>query len=214
MTRVFLIRHGATAANRSVPYRLQGRSSDLPLDELGLEQARRAAGALAGAGIRLEAVYSSPLLRASETARAIAEACGPGPVAVPELIEADIGRWEGLTWEEARARDPDEYERFHADPGTVPYPDGESFLDVARRVGPAIARLAAAHPEGAIAVVGHNVVNRAYLAEPLGLPIAKARSIRQANGGISLAEYDPDGTARVVTLNACLHLEGIRDPTL
>ncbi len=125
------------------------------------------------------------------------------------LIEADVGRWEGLTWDEAREREPVAYGRFHDDPGAVPYPGGESFLDVARRAGLALERLAAAHPGGRIAVVGHNVVNRACLAGPLGLPIAKARSIRQANGGISLLEYEADGRARLVMLNACLHLEGV-----
>lgn len=208
MIQIYLIRHGATAANRAMPYRLQGRGMDLPLDELGREQARRAAEALAGSGIRLEAVYASPLLRAFETARIIAGPQGREPAAVADLIEADIGRWEGLTWEMARNRDPVEYEQFHADPGTVPYPGGESFQEVALRAGAALARLASDHPGGRIAVVGHNVVNRACLAGPLGLPIQKARTIRQANGGISLLEFDPDGSARVVMLNACLHLEG------
>ena len=110
---------------------------DLPLDALGDEQARLAAGTLAG--LRLEAVYASPLARAMGTARWVAGPHGLDPVAVPELTEADVGRWEGLTWEQARESDPELYERFHADPGTVPYPDGESFLDVGRRVSPAIA---------------------------------------------------------------------------
>jgi broad specificity phosphatase PhoE len=210
MTRVYLIRHGATAANRADPYRLQGRATDLPLDELGRAQARRAAGALADAGVRPSAVFASPLLRAFETARIVAEPHGLGTLAVPELTEADVGRWEGLTWDEARARDPEHYARFHDDPGTTPYPGGESFAEVAARVAPAVARLATAHPGGTIVVVGHNVVNRAYLAGPLGLPIRLARTIQQANGGISLVEYDdPGAPPRVVTLNACLHLEAL-----
>jgi broad specificity phosphatase PhoE len=205
-TRVYLLRHGATEANRAVPYRLQGSGIDLPLDALGNEQARRAAEALAALG--LEAVYASPLLRAMETARWVARAHGLGLVAVAELAEADVGRWEGLTWEQARERDPEWHDRFHANPGAVPYPGGESFLDVGRRVSPAIAGLAAAHPGARIAVVGHNVVNRAYLAPLLGLTIEKARALRQANGGINLIEYEEE-QIRVVTLNACLHLEGL-----
>ncbi len=206
MTRVYLIRHGATAVNQAVPYRLQGRGSDLPLDPTGREQARLAAEALAG--LRLSALYSSPMARALETARIVGRPHGLEPLAIDELTEADVGRWEGLTWDEILAADRERYERFHAQPGTVPYPDGESFLDVARRVTPAIASLAASHPGERIVVVGHNVVNRAYLAGLLGLPIDLARSLRQSNGGINVIDYDDQGqSAQVLTLNASLHLE-------
>lgn len=206
MTVVYLLRHGATAANRCVPYRLQGRGADLPLDPLGEAQALRTAEVLAGRD--LTAVYSSPLLRARQTADRVAGGAGLVPVIVPALTEADVGLWEGLSWEEIRRRDPDRLERFLAAPGTVPYPGGESFLDVQRRVAPALAALAEAHPEGRIAVVGHNVVNRAYLALLLGLPIDRARSLRQANGGINVLHLDGSETP-VLTLNACLHLDGL-----
>lgn len=205
-TRVYLIRHGSTSANLEVPYRLQGRGSDRPLDPAGRDQSRRAAGALAGLG--LAAVYSSPLLRALETARIVAGPHGLEPVPVEALTEAEIGRWEGLTWAEARDRDPDLHDAFHASPGTVPYPDGESFLDVQRRAVPALGALAAAHPGGSIAAVAHNVVNRAVLAGLLGLPIDLARSLRQFNGGINILEFDGDA-GRVVSMNACLHLDTI-----
>ena len=129
-TIVYLLRHGATAANREIPYRLLGRSLDLPLDEEGVEQARRAGEALRGH--RLAAVYSSPMLRAVETAAGVARPHGLEPIVVEGLIEADLGRWEGLTWEQARAGDPGHHEAFFARPGAVPYPDGESFLDAQR----------------------------------------------------------------------------------
>jgi broad specificity phosphatase PhoE len=203
MTVVYLIRHGSTAVNRQVPYRLQGRQIDVGLDPEGAEQARRAAAALAGCEVA--AVYTSPLIRARETAAAVALPHTLEPIAVPELIEADLGRWEGLTWAEAEARDPEHYQLFHAHPGTVPYPDGESFLDVQRRVEPVVARLAAAHPGRGIIVVGHNVVNRAYLAGIFGLPIDLARPIRQANGGINVIRYEGP-QAQVETLNAWFHL--------
>ena len=202
-TTVYLLRHGATAANREVPYRLLGRSLDLPLDEEGTDQARRAGEVLQA--YRLAAVYASPMLRAVETAAFVGRPHGIEPVVVEGLIEADLGRWEGLTWDQARAADPLLYEAFHANPGTVPYPDGESFLDAQRRMLPTIAELAARHPGGQIAVVSHNVTNRAYLAGLMGIPIDRAREVRQANGGISMVQYEgPD--AVVETLNARFHL--------
>ena len=208
MTCVYLLRHGATAVNRCVPYRLQGRGSDLPLDEIGRAQALRAAEALAGHG--LEAVYCSPLLRARQTAEVVARRAGLEATVVLDLTEADIGAWEGLSWDEIRARDPDRLDRFLAAPGTVPYPGGESFLDAQRRVAPALDALAALHPDGTIAVVGHNITNRAYLALLLGLPIDRARALRQANGGINVLHLD-ETDPHVITFNACLHLDGL-DP--
>lgn len=207
-TRVYLIRHGATEANRARPYRLQGRRIDLPLDALGRSQAERAAGALVSAGVKLDAVYSSPLLRAMETARLVGGPHGLEPRSTDGLTEADVGRWEGLTWEEVRAREPELYERFHTDPGRVPYPEGESFADVAQRVSPVIADLASKHPDQTLAVVAHNVVNRAYLAGLMGLPVERARALRQSNGGINTIHYE-EGQAQVFTLNSALHLEGL-----
>jgi broad specificity phosphatase PhoE len=203
MTAVFLIRHGSTAVNRQTPYRLQGRKLDVGLDTAGAEQARRTAAALAG--FALAAVYSSPLLRALETAAAVARPHALEPVAIPDLIEADLGRWEGLTWAEAGEHDPEHYQLFQAHPGTVPYPNGESFLDVQKRVLPLINSLAAAHPGQNIVVLGHNVVNRAYLAGILGLPIDLARPLRQANGGINVVRYQGP-KAQLETLNAWFHL--------
>jgi broad specificity phosphatase PhoE len=205
-TRIYLIRHGATALNLSVPYRLQGRRSDPPLDEKGREQAKRAGEALIS--VRLDAVYSSPLQRAMETARLVGAPQGIVPIPVENLIEAEIGRWEGLTWDEARARDPEDYMRFHARPGTSHYPEGESFAEVAARVTPVLLSLAVGHAGAKIAVVAHNIVNRAVLAGPLGLPIDQARGIRQSNGGVNVLEVEA-GTLKVVCLNACLHLNGL-----
>lgn len=210
MARLFLLRHGATALNRLVPYRLQGRHTDPPLDELGVSQAGAAARALVAAGVRLVAIYSSPLRRAVETARIVGAPHGIAPVERAELIEADVGRWEGRTWEEIEASEPEAFARFMADPGTVPYPGGESFRDVQRRARPALERVAADHPGRDVAVVGHNVVNRAVLAHLLGVPIERARALRQSNGGINIIEMGEAGL-RVATLNAALHLEGIEE---
>ncbi len=198
-THVYLLRHGATALNREIPYRLQGRSLDPPLDEIGVGQSDLATIALRH--VPLTAVYASPLLRARQTAERVAQSHELDVRIVPELVEASLGCWEGLTWDQALAADPEIYKAFHDNPGTVPYPDGESFLDAQRRMIPAVAALAAAHPGERIAVVSHNVTNRAYLAGLMGIPIDRAREIRQANCGINLVVYD-GATVVVEMLNA------------
>jgi broad specificity phosphatase PhoE len=206
MTRLFLLRHGATAANREVPYRLQGRASDRPLDETGQLQAEAAAQALSHQ--KIAAVYSSPLLRAVQTAEAVATLYGLKVDIEALLIEADIGTWEGLTWDQVAARDPERHRLFMADPGTTPYPEGESFADAGLRASKALQRLAAAHENETIAIVAHNILNRGYLAPLLGVPMAKARDIRQSNTGINLIEIEGDRST-VITLNSVLHLDGI-----
>jgi broad specificity phosphatase PhoE len=202
-TTVYLVRHGATAANREVPYRLLGRTLDLSLDDEGRDQARRAAAILES--LPITAVYCSPLLRARETANAIASVHNLMPISFADLIEADLGSWEGLTWDAARKANPEHYEAFHAHPGTVPYPGGESFLDAQHRLTRAIESLVSGHRGEQIAIVSHNVTNRAYLAGLLGIPIDLARSIPQANCGINVIRYE-GGKPQVETLNSRFHL--------
>jgi broad specificity phosphatase PhoE len=203
-TYVYLLRHGATALNREIPYRLQGQSMDPPIDAIGEAQADRAAEALSRHN--LTAVYTSPLIRAQQTAARIAGPHRLAPRIVPELIEASLGRWEGLTWDQARAGDPELYDAFHTRPGTVAYPEGESFLDAQIRMLPALAALAESHPGERIAVVSHNVTNRALLAGLLGIPIDRAREIRQSNCGINLITYH-DGKTVVEMINSQFHLD-------
>lgn len=204
-TLVYLLRHGATAPNREVPYRLQGRTLNPELDEIGTNQAMLLGQALKL--IKLTQIYTSPLIRARQTAGILARPHDMQPVIIDDLVEASMGEWEGLTWDAAKASHPDHHAAFFKNPGTVRYPGGESFLDCQQRMLPAIAALAKAHPGERIAVMSHNVANRGYLAGLLGVPIDRAREIRQANCGINIISYD-GANAVVETLNSTLHLEG------
>jgi len=107
-TRFFVVRHGESEANaRRV---IQGRL-DFPLDEAGRAQAKAAGDWLAGRGI--EEILSSPLVRAAETARIIAGACGlAAPLDREELEELDTGLFSGLSLDEAKARFPGPYAEF------------------------------------------------------------------------------------------------------
>jgi broad specificity phosphatase PhoE len=138
----------------------------------------------------------------------LAEPLERPPISAPELVEVDVGRWLGMSWVEIQERDADRFAAFHADFGQVPYPGGESLLDVARRAVPAVAAIAEAHPGGRIAVVAHHIVNRSILGHLLGLTPSQARPLRQANGCINVLEFG-EGAPVVATINACLHLEGL-----
>ncbi len=107
MTTLILLRHGRTDYN--VSGRLQG-SLDVPLGEAGRIQARAAARHLRHAYGTPDALLSSPLLRALDTAREVGRAAGLEPVADARLTQRSYGAWEGLTWDDVRARWPEQYE--------------------------------------------------------------------------------------------------------
>ncbi len=204
-TTLFLIRHGATEANLARPPRLQGRYQDPPLAALGVRQAELTRSLLAVQ--RIDACYSSPLLRARQTAAIICAPHGLEPVPVAGLTECDVGRWEGMSWEEIGQRYPDEFARFMANPACHGYPGGENFADVHERVSPALEELLERHEGETLVVVAHHVVNRTYLAGLLGLPPDQARQVSLANCSISLVIRER-GQTELRTLNSLFHLQG------
>jgi broad specificity phosphatase PhoE len=205
-TMLYLIRHGATAANLARPALLQGRAQNPPLARLGVRQAEATRDFLA---IRpIDHCYTSPLLRAVQTASLLAAPHGLAPVPLEELIECDVGRWEGLDWQSIRGLEPDGYRRFHANPAEFGYPGGESFRTVHDRVLPIIDELLERHRGESVLIVAHHVVNRVYLARLLGLAVGQARQVKLDNCGISVVVRDDAGTT-VNTLNAAFHLQGV-----
>jgi broad specificity phosphatase PhoE len=190
---LYLVRHGATEANLACPPRLQGRRSDPSLAPAGLDQAEAVRAALAA--VPLAACYASPLLRATQTAAIVAAPHALAPVPLAALAECDVGRWEGLSWDEVRRREPEELARFLADPWLCPYPEGESLADVHARTAPVLESLLLRHEGAAALVLTHQVVLRACLACWLGLPPAQARSLKFANGSVTLVRRDGEGTA-------------------
>ena len=202
---LYLVRHGATANNDARPSRLQGRRSDQPLSLAGIQQAEETARWLGS--LAISAVFSSPLLRARQTAEIIASPHGLPILTVNDLIEVDVGEWEGRSWEEIEQADPEACRRFMADASQHPYLGGEDFSAVQARAVPALEGLMAAHVGQVIVAVSHNGVNRACLAHFLRMPLGSCRSIPQHNCGLNLIHYR-DGQGRLVTLNAIGHLQG------
>ncbi len=200
---LYLVRHGATENNLARPPRLQGRRIDLGLSSAGQEQAARTAAWLAGQGV--EAVFASPLVRARQTAEQIAVRIGAAVSIVDELTEIDVGDWEGLSWEEIQQRDAEAYRLFTEDAGVNPYLGGENMASVQARAVPAITNLLKSNSGRRIAVVAHNVVNRVYLADLLGLPPAKYRVVPQDNCGVNLIRSRGEKIS-LVTINAVGHL--------
>jgi 2,3-bisphosphoglycerate-dependent phosphoglycerate mutase len=146
VTTLILARHGETDWNRDG--RFQGHA-DPPLNDRGRAQARDLAAALADEPI--EAVYSSDLLRAHETAQIVAASKGLSVVVDPDLRERDVGAWSGLTLPEIEERYPEELRAFRERRGSI----GESHDALSRRVVAAARRISDAHADGQVLVVTH-----------------------------------------------------------
>ena len=170
-TTILLARHGESDWNAE--RRWQGHA-DRPLSERGRGQAR-ALGERLG-HIELDAVYSSDLARAYDTAKAVADRQGLDIVRVPELREVDVGSWSGLTRDDAAARFPEAFARWQA--GETGWDDGETYVAMSRRVVAALRQIAAAHPRETILVVAHGGPIRAIHAKALGIDVHAYRRIR------------------------------------
>lgn len=165
MTAVFhLVRHAAHERQGEI---LAGRAPGVVLGERGRAQALRLAHRLRRE--RFDAVHASPRERTRETAAAIVELCGGGPVEiVPALDEIDFGAWSGMTWEEL---DPDPaWRRWNTARGVARTPGGESVLDLQRRVLGHLESLLD-RGEGRYVLVSHADVIKSVVSWHLGLPV-------------------------------------------
>jgi len=200
---ILLVRHGTTAFNETD--HLQGLI-DNPLSPKGRAEATRLAARLKGAAI--DAIFSSPLQRAVETA-AIVNGFHDLPVTlVPEFSEIDLGEWEGQEYGKMREQFPEIHQRWISDPD-FPIPGGESFSAVCARTRPGLERILQNGCRHAL-ITGHASVNRAILANLLQLSPAAARHFRTGNTGLSrllLLENDRQQWAVVDFWNSTSHLE-------
>ncbi len=151
-TRLLLIRHGETDWNAQGRY--QGQT-DPPLNRRGEEQAQRLAEKLAGD--RLDMAYSSPLRRAVQTARIIAESLTIPLHIEPRLMEIHLGAWESLLATEIAARDPERFRGWEKDPWGITPPDGESIKSVRDRVYAAADEILVRHAGRSIGLVAHQL---------------------------------------------------------
>ena len=187
-TRVLAIRHGETAWN--VDGRIQGQL-DIPLNDTGRWQVHRLALAVADEGI--SAIYSSDLLRALETAQAVARGCGQAITTDVGLRERGFGVFEGLSYDEINRRWPEQAERWRKR-----YPDfaaegGESLRQFSARGVGSVARLAALHPGETIAIVSHGGVMDCLYRAASRIALDAPRSWQLGNASINRLLYTPQG---------------------
>jgi ribonuclease H / adenosylcobalamin/alpha-ribazole phosphatase len=198
-TRVVLVRHGSPA--HSAEQRFSGRN-ELPLNDVGQRQATALAARPYGA---VAAVVSSPLRRTVETAEAIAGPLGLTVETVDDLIETDFGKWEGLTFAEARAQDPAQLDAWLASPDAAP-PGGESFAEVARRVRRGRESVVSAHPQSTVVVVTHVTPIKTLVRLTLDAPPSAMFRLHLDTASVSIIDYYADGNSSVQLVNDTSHL--------
>ena len=200
-TRVLAIRHGETAWN--VDTRIQGQL-DVPLNDIGRWQAHRLALAVSDEGI--DAVYASDLLRAMQTAQAVAAGTGREIVTDPGLRERGFGVFEGLTYAEIQQRFPEMSERWRKRDPTFGAPGGETLRDFFDRSVATVTRLALAHPGQTIAVVSHGGVMDALYRAASRIALDAPRSWQLGNASINRLLHTPQGFT-LVGWSDTFHLE-------
>jgi 2,3-bisphosphoglycerate-dependent phosphoglycerate mutase len=206
-TRIIAVRHGETAWN--VDTRIQGQL-DIPLNATGHRQAQQLAGALAAEPI--DAIYSSDLQRALQTALPLAEALGQPITATAALRERCFGSFEGKTFAEIEAERPEQALRWRRrDPDFVPE-GGESLYCLHERIAAAVDALASRHLGGLILLMSHGGVLDALYRQATRLDIGAPRTWMLGNAAINRLLWTPQGLTLVGWADT-QHLADARDET-
>lgn len=201
---LFLIRHGETTWNHE--NRFQGQQ-DVPLSDDG----RRQAALLAlrfrcqFRELRFDALWSSDLTRARETAAPVAEALGLPLREHSGLREINFGRWEGLTFAQIEKVFPENVACYREDPVRTSPPEGESFLAVQARAVSALEEILAGEGRRLI-LVAHGGTLKAILCHLLGWDLAARNRLALDNASLTVVNYR-GGKARLNKLNDTAHLE-------
>lgn len=202
MTAIFVVRHPQTTWNATERY--QGRL-EAPLSEEGEAQAAAIASTFAGSAI--DVVYTSPLRRAADLGRRIADATGAPLRPDHRLTEIAMGPWEGLYRRQIVEQFPEIYNRWYTDPAHVHFPEGESLRDVSRRAESVLSDIFSRHPDGYVVLTTHSVVAQTIVMLALDVPDETIHRIRISNGSISTV-CGTEAPGSLLSMNVTDHLFG------
>jgi broad specificity phosphatase PhoE len=210
--QLYLVRHGETHSNRE--RRFQGQL-DVPLSPAGHEQAVALGRWLADRPARFDALYSSDLRRAAQTAETVGAHLGLTPILTPALREIDCGEWQGLTGAEIEARFPGGLQTWHDQVDTFCLPGGESVRDLERRIVAFYQDTVTQYRGDAVVLISHGLSLSVLIAALLGWDLVGAwreRRAGMAKTGVTLLTRDPaQGGYRLDLLNSTEHLPPTAD---
>jgi probable phosphoglycerate mutase len=197
MTLLLLIRHGENYARKT---RLVGRLPGIHLNQQGREQAEELARLLASAPI--QAVFSSPLERAVETAEPLARALNLPVQTDPDLLEIDYGDWQGRTFKQIRRSKF--WRQVGQNPAEIRFPGGETFREAQQRAVAALEKIA--QGRDMVAIVTHADMILLALAHYLNIPLNDFHRLEIQPASISVIELK-DGRSRILHVNQVSRLE-------
>ncbi|MEW6682333.1 MAG: histidine phosphatase family protein [Nitrospirota bacterium] len=183
---VLFCRHGATDYHPDRFYE-EGEGPSLNAD--GLAQAEALGRWFARGPIPVEAVYVSPTFRTRQTVAPVERVLGLRATPLPEVAERSMGRWNGRLVDEVKRQDPEEWNRWKADPLGFAPPDGESLAVFGRRVDTALNDLMSRHAGGGVVIVTHVGTIRAALCAALGCPLEQGKRFVIEPGSVTRVDY-------------------------
>jgi broad specificity phosphatase PhoE len=205
VTSIYLVRHGQTAWNREEIFR--GRTN-VPLDETGLKQAELAGKYLKE--VEIDAIYSSPLSRALETAEKIARFHNLKVQPLEGIIDMSFGNWEGQAHQEIKKNDSETYRRWREEPHLVRLPGGESLDGVRARSMAALEKVIPKHSGKSLVLVSHRVVCKVLICAILGLDNSHFWQIVQDPTAINLIQYRNEKYI-LSLMNETCHLKPLKE---
>ncbi|HIQ48121.1 MAG TPA: histidine phosphatase family protein [Aquifex aeolicus] len=201
MLKLIVVRHAESQWNPIGRY--QGLL-DPDLTERGVEQAKKLAQVLKKENIN--ALFSSPLKRTFRTAQIIGEEIGLEPIKEEKIIEIDHGVWSGLLVDEVKEKFPKDFELWLKEPHKVKFPEGESLLDVFKRIKDFLEFLLENYNEKTVAIVSHTVPIRCLYCAVLDIDLSKFWSFGCDNASYSVVYLDTEGRNVIQKLNITCHL--------
>ncbi len=204
-TSIYLVRHGQTAWNREEIFR--GRT-DVPLDGTGLRQAELVAEYFKG--MEICGVYSSPLSRAWETARKIAQLHNLKVEPLVGIVDLSFGNWEGHSHKEIQRNDKETYRLWREEPHRVRLPGGESLNDVRARAMASLEEVIRSFSGKTLVLVSHRVVNKVLICGILGLDNSHFWQIAQDTTAINLIQYK-SGKYILSLMNETCHVKVLKE---
>jgi alpha-ribazole phosphatase len=184
-TKLYLIRHGETEDAQAKRYK---GSINVPLSDTGIRQIEMV-GMFLKKHTTLNAIYTSPLSRAQNSAEIIARIYNIQTIVVEPLKEIHFGSWEGMNFEEIRQKFPEEFDLWATDPVKQGPVNGETITEVRDRVMESVNQILSTNKNQNIAIVAHGAVNRIIIAEILGLPLNNIFRIEQDFACLNIIEF-------------------------
>ena len=187
MVKLILVRHGFSQGNKDGKFT---GHLDVPLVDVGLTQAELVSNYIL-ANYKVDGIYSSPMSRAAETVRKVADTLNLPIVLVQDLIELNGGDWEGVTFEDIAKRDPEFFNHWCEHKGTVRCPNGESMEDAGRRAYKALTEICENNDGKTLVIASHGGVIRSLQCLFYGIDLSNFNSTAwMPNASISIVEYD------------------------